>query len=339
MAALQSELGLIDLAPGTVLDTLYLGGGTPSLVPPEDLRHLLEAIDGVFPLGEEAEVTAEANPEDVSDALVDAWLRAGVNRISMGVQSFDDGELEALDRRHDRKTAIDAARRLLDLPGVQLNLDLMLGIPGQDLASLRESLRVLLDLSPDHVSVYILEMDKPHRLQALKRRFPTRFADEEETTAMYLEVHDTLGAQGYEHYEVSNFARPGARARHNLRYWRCEPVHGLGMAAHGADGNRRWANLDNLQAYVEAVGSGTRPLAWSTILSPRECLAERLLMGLRLADGVSSELVDSGRVSFPELSLRLDEFLQLGLASEGSGRVRLSPRGWLVSNELFVTLV
>ena len=308
-------------------------------MPPDDLQRLIDAIAQAFPLYEEAEVTAEANPEDVTDGLVQAWLQAGVNRISMGVQSFNEDELRALDRRHDRRTALEAAQRLLDLPGVQLNLDLMLGIPGQDMRSLRESLRVLLDLSPAHVSVYILEMDKPHRLQALKRRYPERFAGEEETTAMYLEVHETLGAHGYEHYEVSNFARPGARARHNLRYWSCEPVHALGMAAHGADGNRRWANLDNLDAYIGAVSERTRPLAWATTLSPRECLAERLLMGLRLREGVSSELVNSGRVSFPEFSLRLNEFLELGLASEHSGRVWFSPRGWLVSNELFVTLV
>ncbi len=337
--AVEGELEMIDLEPGTRLDTLYLGGGTPSLVPTESIHRLVESIGRRFPLREGAEVTAEANPEDVTAELIDAWIDAGVTRISMGVQSFNDAELSALDRRHDSATAAAAAHLVRGRPQVQLNLDLMLGIPGQDLASLRDSLGLLLDLEPAHVSVYILEMDKPHRLRALRRRFPDRFADEEETAAMYLEVHAVLTRHGYEHYEVSNFARPGARARHNLRYWHCEPVHAVGVGAHGADGARRWANLESTPAYMEAVAQNTRPLAWATVLSPRERLAEELLMGLRLRDGVPGNRVAAARRLFPEFSRRLDEFLDLELATEDAGRYRLTPRGWLLSNELFVTLV
>jgi len=339
LEALESELGMIDLEPGTTLDTVYLGGGTPSLVPPPDLAHLLDTIGRRYPLRPGAEVTAEANPEDVTPELIDTWVRAGVTRISLGVQSFRDSELVALDRRHDARTAREAARTILERSEIQLNVDLMLGIPDQDAASLRYSVERTLEMGPAHVSVYILEMDKPHRLQAIRRRFPGRFAGEDETTAMYLEVHESLTAHGYEHYEVSNFARPGARARHNLAYWNCEPVHALGAGAHGAEGARRWANLENVPAYLEAVAGGTRPLAWSTVLSPRECLAEELLMGLRLRKGVPTEKVERARRTFPEFSERLDEFLELELAVRASGGYRLTPRGWLLSNELFVTLV
>jgi len=339
LGALQAELEMIDLPSGTALDTVYLGGGTPSLLPAESFRRLAEAIDRRFPIHEGSEMTVEANPEDISSELVNTWVDAGVTRISMGVQSFDDAELGALDRRHDAATATAAARKVLERPGIQLNLDLMLGIPHQDAGSLRKSLDHLLDLRPSHVSVYILEMDKPHRLQALRRRFPERFADEELTASLYLEVHETLTRRGYEHYEVSNFALPGARARHNLRYWKGWPVHAIGAGAHGSSGARRWANLQSIPAYMEAVAQGTRPLAWATVLSRREHLAEQLLMGLRLREGIASELAAAGRRAFPDFSRRLDEFVELGLAMEGAGRCTLNPRGWLLSNELFVTLV
>lgn len=339
LRALEAELELIDLVPGAALETLYLGGGTPSLLPGLDFQRLVRSITRRFPLVTGAEVTAEANPEDVTPERLDAWIEAGVTRISMGVQSFDDGELRALDRRHDSRTACRAAALVRERSELELNLDLMLGIPGQDRTSLQASLSVLLDLAPAHVSVYLLEMDKPHRLRALKRRHPERFAGEEDSAGMYLEVHETLTGRGFEHYEVSNFARGGSRARHNLRYWHCRPVHAVGVAAHGAEGRRRWANLENIPAYIEAVNERIRPLAWATVLSPRECLAEELLMGLRLEDGVSPARIAEGRSLFPDFSRRLDEFLDLGLAVEKTGRCRLEPRGWLVSNELFVTLV
>ncbi len=339
LEALEAELELIDLERGTELETLYLGGGTPSLLPPVDFQRLLRSITRHFPLAAGAEVTAEANPEDMTPQHIDAWIEAGVTRISMGVQSFNDGELRALDRRHDSDTACRAAALVRQRTGLELNLDLMLGIPGQDRTSLKASLGVLLDLAPQHVSVYLLEMDKPHRLRALKRRYPERFAGDEDSAGMYIEVHETLTGHGYAHYEVSNFARAGSRARHNLRYWHCRPVHALGVAAHGAEGRRRWANLEHIPAYLEAVEEHTRPLAWATVLSPRECLAEELLMGLRLEEGVSPARITKARSLFPDFSRRLDEFLDLGLAVEEKGRYRLEPRGWLVSNELFVTLV
>jgi oxygen-independent coproporphyrinogen III oxidase len=339
MKALETELRMIDLPAGSTLETLYLGGGTPSQVPSGRLAGFLERLTSRFPLASSAEVTAEANPEDVTPALLADWAAAGVNRVSMGVQSFLPLELEILDRRHSAETAEHSARQVLEDEHFQLSLDLMLAIPRQHRASLEKSLAKVLEIRPHHLSVYLLEMDKPHRLQALARRHPDRFASDEEAAGLYLLVHETLCAAGYEHYEISNFALPGHRARHNTRYWLHLAVHALGVAAHGHDGNRRWANLENLDGYVMAVERGTRPLAWSTVLKPDELLAEDVLLGLRLARGVAAARVAEAASTFPGFAGRLEEFFDLGLAVQAGDTVQLTPRGWLLSNELFQQLV
>lgn len=339
MDALESELEMIDLAAGSVLETLYLGGGTPSQVPPDRLARFLEQLTTRFPLAPSAEVTAEANPEDVNPALLADWAAAGVNRISMGVQSFLPAELEFLDRRHSADTAERSARLVLEHGSFQLSVDLMLAIPRQGRDSLEMSLAKVLELRPHHLSVYLLEMDKPHRLQALARRYPEQFASDEEAAGLYLLVHETLRAAGYEHYEISNFALPGHAARHNTRYWLHLAVHALGVAAHGHEGNRRWANLENLDGYVMAVERGTRPLAWSTVLKPDELLAEDILLGLRLARGVPSAHIAEATPTFPGFAAKLNDFLDLGLAVRTDEALQLTPRGWLLSNELFQELV
>ena len=222
---------------------------------------------------------------------------------------------------------------------LDLNLDLMLAIPRQSPATLERSLDVVLNLRPHHVSVYLLEMDKPHRLRRLHARHPDSFPDQDTASGEYLRVHQVLTGAGYEHYEVSNFALPGHRARHNLRYWRRDPVHALGAAAHGQEGNRRWANLDTVGGYLDAVAGGSRPLAWETSLSPLEELAEAVMLGLRLAEGVPSATADEAAAALPRFARRLEEFEELGLAVRSGDRLRLTPRGWLVSNELFSELV
>ncbi len=339
LRALRREMALAGPPAGTELETLYFGGGTPSRIPAGAFSRLVSDLTARYPLTADAEVTAEANPEDVSGELLAAWADAGVNRISVGVQSFVAAELSALDRRHDVGKAVGAIRMILETGRFQLNADLMLGIPRQTSASLARSLDVLIGARPHHVSVYMLEMDKPHRLRTLARRHPERFPDDDDAAELYLETHRRLTEAGYEHYEISNFALPGCAARHNLRYWRLEPVYALGVAAHGMNGGVRWANLDDLNGYLMAVEGGTRPLAWKSSLFDRDLLAERALLGLRLAEGVDAGVVSEARRTFPEFAAGLDEFIELGLAEDGDGRVHLTPRGWLVSNELFRTLV
>ncbi len=338
LPALVEEAAMLELEPGSPLTSLYLGGGTPSQVPPQALASLVEELCVRFPLAPGAEVTVEANPDDVTATLLDAWRGAGVTRVSMGVQSFDDGELAVLDRRHDAARAASAARLALDHGDLEVSLDLMLAIPDQTRSSLDRSVDRLLDLAPHHVSVYLLEMDKPHRLRALARRQPERFAGDEEAADLYLHLAARLGGAGYLHYEVSNFARPGHEAVHNTRYWSRRAVHALGVAAHGQEGPRRWANVDALREYLSAVEAGRRPLAWTTTLDPEAEAAEAVMLGLRLAEGVPRALVDRVAAARPAFAERLADFRNLGLAEEDDDAVSLTPRGWLLSNELFQEL-
>ena len=337
LAATARELERLARPTGRPLATVYLGGGTPSLVPGQHLEQLFGTLRRSFGMADVQECTIEANPDDVSPELLALWRRLGVTRVSIGVQAFHDRVLQLLNRRHDAA----AARRAVELAlaaGFAVSLDLMLGLPGMAMAELEASLAEVVRLRPHHVSVYLLEMDKPHALVRLADRRPDLFPDADAAAAQYLAAGRTLVAAGYRHYEISNFARPGFQARHNLRYWLGQPVLAAGLAAHGQAGRRRWANHAELPAYLDAVEAGRPPIAWSRRLGDDEARKERVMLGLRLARGVSQDdAAECGRMA-PEFRAKLDDFLALSLARERAGVVRLTPRGWLVSNELMAAL-
>jgi len=337
MRALVREIDALGPHGGRPLATLYLGGGTPSLVPARLLGAILAALRRDFPLLPGAEVTLEANPDDVTAERAADWARLGVTRVSVGVQAFCDRVLAMLNRRHSSAQAT-AAVELLQRAGFAVSLDVMLALPGMTRADLDATVAETLRLRPGHVSVYLLEMDKPHALARLAGRRPDLFPDGDAAAAQYLAVGRALTRAGYRHYEISNFALPGRAARHNLRYWRRRPVLAAGLAAHGQSGRRRWANLDALDAYLAAVEAGRPPRAWSRRQTPEEVAKETVMLGLRLAAGVPADAVRAASAAAPEFAARLDDFRALGLAREGRGRVRLTPRGWLLSNELFAAL-
>jgi len=337
LAAVRREVESFARGGRRRLASLYLGGGTPSLVPPESLEPVLAAVRDSFELPADAEFTLEANPDDVTPERLAGWRRLGVNRVSVGVQSFADDVLAMLGRRHSAAQARSAVAALLEA-GFAVSLDLILGLPRLDESVLEATLADVVWLRPHHVSVYLLEMDKPHELARLAARHPDLFPDADAAARQYLRAGRTLVAAGYRHYEVSNFALPACQARHNTRYWRGQPVLAVGVAAHSQSGRRRWANLDDLTKYLEAVEAGRSPRAWSRRLDDDEALRERVMLGLRLARGVTSTMVRSCRTGTDAFGARLDEFLALGLARETAGRVRLTPRGWLLSNELFESL-
>jgi oxygen-independent coproporphyrinogen-3 oxidase len=319
------------------LATLYLGGGTPSLVPVDLLERLTAAIRSAFDWLDGGELTLEANPDDVSAERVEAWRRIGVTRLSIGVQSFDDRVLRLLNRRHDAATARRAAEVAM-AAGLAVSIDLMLGLPGMAATELEGSLAEVRRLRPNHVSVYLLETDKPHALGALAQRNPSLFPDADAAAAQYLATGRALVAAGYRHYEISNFALPGHQARHNLRYWLGRPVIAAGVAAHGQSGRMRWANHAGMGEYLADVEGGRPPRAWIRRLDDADALRERVMMGMRLACGVSADDVEQcGRLA-PPFAVALGDFLSLGLARRQRGRVRCTPRGWLVSSELLAAL-
>ncbi len=337
LAAAAQELERLARPRRRRLATVYLGGGTPSLVPSQHLEPLFAALRRSFDLDAVKECTLEANPDDVTAERLASWRRLGVTRVSIGVQAFSDRVLRLLNRRHDAA----AARRAVELAlaaGFTVSLDLMLGLPGMAAAELEHSLTEVARLRPHHVSVYLLEMDKPHALVQLAERRPDLFPDADAAAAQYLTTGRTLVGAGYRHYEISNFALPGQEARHNLRYWLGLPVLAVGVAAHGQAGRRRWANHAELRAYLDAVETGQRPVAWSRRLGDDEARKERVMLGLRLARGVSRADADACASTAPEFGAALTDFLALGLARARPGAVRLTPRGWLVSNELLATL-
>ncbi len=320
-------------------DTVYFGGGTPSFVAPESLERVLEALREGVGVAEGAEVTAEANPDDLSAERLAALAGLGVNRLSVGVQSLCDSELMPLERRHDAASAIRAVKAAVAL-GLRVSADLMIGIPGQTRRSLREGLRALLAEGIGHVSVYLLEIDKAPKLVAMREAAPGLFAGDEETVARWEEVDDLCGAAGLPRYETSNWARPGEESRHNLKYWKREPVLALGVSAASFDGAVRRTNVGSIPAYVAAVaGRGTAFVAEEDLpAGPAD--REAVLLGLRLAEGVPEKDFESARATLPSDERgRLEDAFEAGLLLRERGKVRLTRRGVLLSNEVFALLL
>src|SRR5262249_30357074 len=239
LEAIEREAGLLEAeAEGSRFDSVYLGGGTPSLLPAAAVARLLERLQSRFRVTDVAEVTLEANPEDVTADAVAAWRRAGVNRVSVGVQSLADAELSAVGRRHDAAKARDVLE-LLAGSDLSVSADLILGLPEQTPESFRKSVSVLCDSGIGHVSVYLLEAEKSKTIEEDRRLRPERYPSDDLQAQLWEEMGGTLAASGFEHYEISNWARPGRQARHNRKYWSRTPTLGLGVSAHELWNGRR----------------------------------------------------------------------------------------------------
>lgn len=341
LEALEREAGLVAGEAETALfDSIYLGGGTPSLLPPEAIARLLELFRARFTIHPDCEVTLEANPEDVLPEAVRAWRAAGVNRISAGIQSLADGELAAVGRRHDALRAREALG-LLGASGLSVSGDLILGLPGQTRETFRESLSGLAESGVEHVSVYLLETEKSKALEEDKRLRPERYLSDDEQADAWLEMGRNLAAQGFEHYEISNWARPGRRARHNLKYWTRADTLGLGVAAHELWRGRRRANVSSLEQYVGALAQGRRPVALDRPVTPGEAARERVFLGLRMTEGVPVVWVEALVAAEEDVRLWNDYegWVAEGILERADGRLRFTERGFLVSNEVLSRFV
>jgi oxygen-independent coproporphyrinogen-3 oxidase len=341
LAALLREIALVaPEAQGQCFDSLYLGGGTPSLLPAADIGALLDGLRGSFPVLPGAEVTLEANPDDVSAPLAEAWRDAGVTRVSVGVQSFADRELSAVGRRHDSaaaQIALETVRRTeLSLSG-----DLILGLPEQTAESFAASVQRLCDSGVGHVSVYLLEADKSKAIEEDRRRAPERYLSDDAQADLWLGLCVSLEARGFEHYEISNWALPGQAARHNVKYWKRTPTLGLGISAHELWRERRRANVSAIAPYVEGLASGCRPIALDHEVGPEERARERIVLGLRLAEGVGREELESWIAGAEDDTLPDDyaSWREAGLLANSEDRVRLTERGFLLSNEILCRFV
>jgi oxygen-independent coproporphyrinogen-3 oxidase len=325
-----------------VVDTVYLGGGTPSLLPPELIERLFGALRREFVVLPGAEITVECAPGQLEDMTLAVMVECGVNRVSFGVQSFVDSEAKHTGRLHSREIALRDIERVRRAGVDRVNVDLIAGLPGQTRDSWRESLSVLAETGVDHASVYMLEVDEDSRLGrevtsgGLKYYAPQVPADDA-IVEMYAEAVEFLAGQGLPQYEISNFARPVAESQHNLKYWRRQAYLGVGLDAHSmlrtdSGAPLRFAATDELEPFLEAPG-------WDEInrLSREQELEEAWFLGLRLNQGVNlSEL----RAEFGSPALRALDSILTGLECDGliawtDDRVALTPRGRLVSNEVF----
>jgi oxygen-independent coproporphyrinogen-3 oxidase len=324
-----------------VVDTVYIGGGTPSLLESELLGRMMGAIRETF-ASELSEVTLEADPETVEPGKAAAWVRAGINRVSFGVQSFSDRELVAAGRMHRRADIYRAAGILRDAGIRNISFDLIAGLPWQTAESWKESLEELGKLGPEHVSVYLLEVDEGSRLGLEILQSGTRYsAGTVPSDDLMAEFYETacafLGERGYHHYEISNWARPGFESRHNLKYWRRDAYLGFGAGAHSFSGMQRWANAHDAAAYVAAISAGRLPAEQLESVTRESALEEELFLGLRQLDGI-----DVGRIEREYgvvLDSRFDGLEAAGLIERKGKIVRLAPARLSVSNEVFVELM
>ncbi len=330
LAALRREIAGLEAYSGRAVDTVFFGGGTPSLLAAGQVAEVLAQLADRFALDARVEVTLEANPSDLDRERLRALRAAGVNRLSVGVQSFNDRELRLLGRRHDAARAASVVTAARAAGFDNLSLDLMLAIAGQTEASFARSLERAVALAPDHLSLYLLEVHERSEMDLLRRERPRLFPGEEAHRRRYLRTAERLTAAGYRHYEISNFAHPGRECRHNLKYWRSEPYLGLGPAAHSAVDGRRFRHAPDLEAYV------ADPLRVEELASdPR---SERVFLGLRLDSGVSQTEVLAGAGLEPrELARRLARLEPFVEARDG--RIRLTREGFLVSNAVLAELL
>ena len=325
-----------------VLDTLYVGGGTPTTLEAGQLARLFGALRQRFPLAPQAEITVEANPGTLTLEKLAALREAGVNRLSLGAQVFDDGLLRRLGREHDA-AAIETSVALAREAGIpSLNLDLIFALPGQDLRGWRATLQRALALEPDHLSCYslIIEEGTPFYRWHQMGRLPR--PDEEEELAMYQAAIEAAEGAGLAPYEISNFARPGHQSRHNLIYWRNQPYLGLGPGAHSWWEGVRRANLGPLPAYEAALQAGRLPLEREEPISRALEMDETMFLGLRLTrEGVDRAAFRARFGTEPEAvyGLAIDRLVRLGLLEADAHRIRLTRQGVPVANQVFLAFL
>lgn len=341
LAALEREIASCQSELPLEVDTVYFGGGTPSRMSPEQLGRLLEALRGRFRLLEGCEITVECNPESLHAGKLGGYRDAGVTRISIGLQSLDDRVLRRVGRAHDAAAGLAALELARSMEGLEVNIDLIAGLPGEAMEGWPESVREVARREPDHVSVYLLELDKETSLSRSVRRGRTRVADDLVLARAYDETVRVLEEHGLVLYEISNFARNGKVSRHNRKYWTDAWYGGFGLGAHGYSRGARRSNRLDLDGYVRSLADGGDPRIWSDPWNPQRRLEEALISGLRLVAGLDPREV-GGRYGvdlFSEYDDVWERGRSAGLLELDDARIRLTGRGRLHSNELFAEIL
>lgn len=342
--ALENEMKLTAAQlPPTTIDTVFVGGGTPTVLTPPQMTRFLAAVRRYFPLGDDVEFTMEANPGTTDMAKLQAMREGGVNRISFGAQSFDDGLLAGIGRIHAAEDVVQSIANAKAAGFTNLSVDLMFGLPNQTLQQLTDSVEKALELDLPHYSLYSLKVEENTLFHRLYERGELPLPEEDLELAMYQHLMERLGQAGYRHYEISNFARPGHESRHNTTYWRNEPYYGLGAGAHGYANGKRHVNIKGVQPYID-MALKALPRMEINEVSAEEAMEDFMMVGLRLQEGVTQ--ADFSRqfggvrleeVFGPTLSRLVDQEL-LERMQQPAG-YRLTPKGVLLGNEVFGAFV
>ena len=337
--ALTKEI--IRAGDGSRVDTICFGGGTPSLLDKSEVVCILDACRMSFLVSNDVEISLEMNPESCESDYIHSLLRAGINRVSLGVQSFNDHELIRLGRMHTAGQARKAFELVQNAGCPDTSFDLMLLLPGQSCADCLASIDAMLALGPDHASIYLLELYPNAPLREEMARSGLSIAPDDDAASMYLDALDRTDAAGYEHYEVSNVARPGHRSRHNLKYWRLGNWFGFGCGAHSNRAGVRWKNVSETLNYVERIEREESVAEGKRRLSNEEQLGDALFMGLRLVEGVDLAAVGvkHGTDIRKRFGAQMQPYLDTGVLVDEAGRWRLSRSGMLVSNDVMRAFV
>ncbi len=329
--ALHAESILAAPQLGPSIDTLFFGGGTPSMTPPESMSRAIAPLKLKERLAPDYEWTMEANPSSVDTERLRQYREIGVNRVSMGVQAMRDDLLLRLGRVHSREKAIFALESIFAAGYTNVSVDLLCGVPGQNLDDLKSAMAALTAFPITHLSCYLLTLPPHHRMY---KELPN-----EDTQLEHLQcIHDEMTGRGFEHYEISNYAKPGHRARHNLAYWKGLSYLGLGPSAHSFDATegKRWKNISSLHQYARVLEEGKLPVEWSETLTDDQKHLERWMLALRLSEGFPETWLQK-----PHQMLRAKALAQEGLIErhpEDVSRLRLTSRGFAVSESIIQAL-
>ncbi len=333
------------------VSTIFFGGGTPSYLHGDAIARLLDRVGGSMRVSVDAEITLEANPDDVDRVKSKRWIDAGFNRISIGVQSFHDPILAKLSRRHSSNQAAAAVKAARNAGFANISIDLMFGLPNQSLAVWENTLQRAIELGTEHLSLYGLQVELGTPLYRDVQRGAVRTPGDDLTADMYELAMDLLGDAGYEQYEISNWAKPGYRSQHNLTYWRNRPYLGVGPGSHSSMFGKRFANMKSPRRYIERMGEasceddagafgifeGDAAIDFVEVTSQSMEMSETMMLGLRLADGVSDEEFRNrfGTALRFNYGNEIDELIDAGLIEHSVDSIRLTRRGRLLGNNVF----
>ena len=348
VAAVCSEIrGWREIQQPATIDTIYFGGGTPSLLSTEQIERILNSVKDRFDVADAPEITLEINPGDGGVDVesrretMRAWRRLGIDRASFGAQTFDDRELKLLGRTHDSKNIRTTFKELRDAGFANINFDLIAGLPGQTLDGWQRNLDEALRLKPEHLSLYLLDVHEGTPLADQIKRGMRPKPDDDLAGEMYAMMIDQVTSAGYEHYEISNFCLPGFESRHNTKYWIGAAYYGFGNSAHSYDGGRRrWANARDQSEYAELIERGDSPIVERSDLTEADARSEAIFLGLRLMRGIDlqSHRAKFGKDLREEYNGELDRLLAAGLIEIDDELLKLTTRGALLSNEVFAVL-